>query len=316
MPAARAGGEDHWLVTGATGLLGANAMLRLSADAHVVGIARAVPAGNPQMRAVDLSLGEDRDGLVARSGARAVLHAAAVSSIEAAERDPELAANLNVRAAADLARQASLEGARFVYVSTDAVFDGRDGDYGEDAETSPTSEYGRTKRDGELAVLDANPDAIIARVNFYGWSPSRRRSLAEFFHRELSAGNTVTGFADVVVSTMYVDHLVAALASLAQTSQARGVFHVASSEPISKYEFGLRLADSFGFDRSLVRQGRSSDVLEQARGHRLDLRVAKAEAALGIRFPDQASGLEALTHDHPDRPEAVSQYRSREGNPA
>jgi dTDP-4-dehydrorhamnose reductase len=199
-----------WLVTGVTGLLGANAATSLSdAGARVVGVARSIPAvSGLDVLPVDLSSVSARAGLVDRAGCDVVLHTAAVSSIEACERDPAAARELNTVAAADLAAQAARAGAAFVHISTDAVFDGERGGYREDDPVSPQSVYGRTKADAERAVLDANPSALVARVNFYGWSPTGRRSLLEFFARALSAGSTVRGFTDVRVSTLYVADLV------------------------------------------------------------------------------------------------------------
>jgi dTDP-4-dehydrorhamnose reductase len=204
-----------WLVTGATGLLGSNAALTLSETGTVVCTSRRLPQPGPlPFIHSQLESAESRSGLVARSGADAVFHAAALSSIDACESDPALARELNVIAPVDLATQAREAGAAFVYISTDAVFDGIDGGYSEDSRTSPASEYGRTKVLGEQAVLDAYPEALVARVNFYGWSPTARRSVAEFFYYSLQSGRNVTGFTDIVVNTLQVSYLVDAIEKL------------------------------------------------------------------------------------------------------
>ena len=286
-----------WLITGASGLLGGNAALDLSATGSVVGAARTAPADSPvPFLAVDLADAADRAGLVERSGASAVIHAAALSSIEAAENDPVLAHEVNVTASADLAAQAAALGARFVYISTDAVFDGTSGGYDEQSEPSPTTEYGRTKLAGERAVLEANPDALVARVNFYGWSPSGRRSLAEYFHSRLTAGQEAPGFTDVTVSTMYVGHLVASLAALVDVG-ATGLVHVVSSEATTKFDFGRRLARTLGLDEGLVTPGASSDHLAIQRGARLDLRTDRMNGLLGATAPGQQEGMDRLASD-------------------
>ncbi|MBC7594101.1 MAG: SDR family oxidoreductase [Kineosporiaceae bacterium] len=285
---------SRWLVTGASGLLGSNAMHQLSLVGGVVGSARTSPASNhlPFISA-NLEDADSRSGLIARSGAEVVLHAAAVASIEACATDPVLARIVNVDAAADLARQAKAEGAKFIYVSTDAVFNGRRGNYLEEDPTSPTSEYGRTKVSGERAVLDANPEAMVARVNFYGWSPSGRRSLAEFFYHRLLQGEQTPGFTDVTVSTLQVGYLVEALVALASL-EARGIVHVASSEPTTKFDFGRRLADEFGLDANLVVPGRSTDHLVHDRGSSLSLNTNLATKLLGTPMARQRSGLHRL----------------------
>lgn len=288
-----------WLVTGGTGLLGANALLDLRRDGRAVGVARHVTAASAAagdfVRA-DLSSPAERRGLVAATGADHVLHAAAIATIEGCEADPEGAFELNVRASEDLAAQAHAEGARFVFISTDAVFDGGDGDYAEDDPTNPISEYGRGKVEAEQRVLAAHPGAIVARVNFYGWSPTGGRSLAEFFYNRLASGADVGGFTDVSVSTTYVRHLVGAIRDLAATDAA-GIFHVAASRGASKYEFGRALAARFGFDPSRVTPVLSTDVLSTPRGADLRLRTDRLTTALGHDLPSTIDGLHDLRED-------------------
>ena len=299
----------RWLVTGTTGLLGSNAALQLVEHHEVVGVSRAsVPSAPIPFIETDISRADGRAGLIDRAGASAVLHAAAIASIEEAEQNPELAWRLNVEASADLAAQAAERGAAFVYISTDAVFDGDAGSYDETAEPTPATEYGRTKLAGERAVLEANPNAIVARVNFYGWSPSGTRSLAEFFHTRLARGETVRGFTDTVVSTLYVGHLVEVLAALVE-SGASGVHHVVSSESTSKFDFGRRLAAGFGFDPELVQPALSTDVLSVKRGSDLSLRTDLVSGILGAPLASQQAGIDRLVTDFTSgRPAAVRAF--------
>jgi dTDP-4-dehydrorhamnose reductase len=80
----------------------------------------------------------------------------------------------------------------FVHISTDAVFDGeKEGYYTEADDPRPLNVYAQTKLEGEKAVLKTNPRAIVVRVNFYGWSLSGKRSLAEFFFYNLIEKNNI-----------------------------------------------------------------------------------------------------------------------------
>lgn len=301
-----------WLITGATGLLGSNAAIQLHDAYSVVGAARAVPVGAPvPFISVDLSEARSRDGLVEKSAAKIVLHSAAISSINACEEDPALAHEVNVAASADLAQQAHDVGAKFIYISTDAVFDGQHGAYSEYDEPSPDSEYGRTKLAGEAAVLEANPEALVARVNFFGWSPNGQRSLAEFFYHRLERGERVPGFDDVVVSTLYVGYLVKLLERLV-IHNVHGIVNVVSSESTTKYDFGRRLAKTFGFDDRLVYRAKSSDHLAVKRGSRIDLSTNKIRALLTSNPPNQQEGMDQLLADHRrGQVNAVASFRTR-----
>ena len=301
-----------WLVTGATGLLGGNAAVQLSLDHDVVGVSRTAPVGDtvPFLTA-DIGTASGRDGLVERSAAATVFHSAAISSIEECAKHPELAWELNVTASADLAAQAAALGVGFVYISTDAVFDGARGAYTEADEPTPNTEYGRTKLAGERAVLEAHPDAIVARVNFYGWSPNGRRSLAEFFHTRLARGETMNGFTDTIVSTLYVGHLVSAIEGLVAAG-ATGIVNVVSSEPTSKFDFGRRLAAGFGFDPELVQPALSTDFLSVKRGSRLDLDTSRLTGLLGSPPAGQQQGIDDLVSDRlAGRALAVSNYATQ-----
>ena len=304
----------RWLVTGGSGLLGSNAARLLSESGEVVCSARTMPPKSPfPFLTANLEDAASRDGLVSRARATAVFHAGAVASIEGCAAVPELAYRINVEAAADLAAQALRNNAAFVYISSDAVFDGTTGSYSETSPTSPTSEYGRTKVRGEQAVLNANPNALIARVNFYGWSPTGKRSLAEFFYNRLFAGQETPGFTDIAVSTLQVSYLVEALRDLVAAG-ASGIVNVASSESISKFDFGQQLARAFGFNSDLVVPRESADHLEFQRGSNLGLSTELVHRLLNRPMANQRDGLQRLRNERDsDVPSFVKRFNTTIG---
>jgi len=152
--------------------------------------------------------------------------------------------------------------------------------------------YARTKLEGERAVASANPNALIARVNFYGWSLSSQRSLAEFFFNHLSAGQRVNGFTDVYFCPLYVKELGRILLTMADLD-LHGIYHVVSSEAISKDAFGRKLAQQFHLDGSLITATSvMAGGLKAARSPNLVLSTEKLAKALGHPLPGIATGLE------------------------
>ena len=95
-----------------------------------------------------------------------IINAAAYTAVDKAESEIDVATAVNVEGARNVAAAARDIGARLIHISTDFVFDGTGSTpYSADAETNPLSVYGRTKRDGERAVLDASPDtATVIRT--------------------------------------------------------------------------------------------------------------------------------------------------------
>jgi dTDP-4-dehydrorhamnose reductase len=286
-------------VTGATGLLGRVVVLDNRDRHEVVALTHAQPLDVPDVRSVQVDL---TDGAALSEAwdtvqPDLVLHTAALATIEACERDPELARRINVDATAALARLAASTGARMVHVSTDAVFDGTAGPYRESDQPAPISVYARTKLAAEDAVLGSCPDALVARVNFFGWSRSGTRSLAEFFFNALSQGTAVRGFTDVEFTSLYSRDTAARLVTAAEEGLS-GLFHVGSSDRLSKFEFGRALARAFGFDETLVQPGSVAGLGAGAlRSNRLSMDSSAFADATGRPMPTVAEGLERMRQD-------------------
>jgi dTDP-4-dehydrorhamnose reductase len=282
------------LVTGASGLLGLNFGLQFAGQHEIIGVAHQhALAGLPfELRQVDLAQPGAAARLVADVRPEIVLHCAALANIDQAESSPALAERINAELPGEMAAAARAAGAWMAHISTDAVFDGVRGDYSEDDLPNPLNVYAATKLRGERAVLAANPGAAVARVNFYGWSLSGQRSLGELFVRQLSAGKQMFGFTDVIFCPLQVNVLGEVLLRMARAGLS-GVYHTVSSETLSKYEFGCRVARQFGLDESLIQPVSWKDAgLKAVRSPNLNLRTERLSAALGEPLPGQAVGLE------------------------
>lgn len=282
------------LVTGASGLLGANMVLAAIGRCRVA--AHAYPAALRAMGfdslASDLTLPGAVERLMDDVRPDWVVHCAAQADVDVCERDPGMAIRLNRDMAANVAREAAARGARLIHISTDAVFDGEAGAYREADSTGPVNAYGRSKLQAEQAVLQAHPQALIVRTNFFTWPAPGRSGLAAWFLGRLEAGQECPGFTDARFNPLLASLLAAILLDLVAGKSA-GVLHVAGGSCISKHEFGVRLAETFGFDPRLVRAV-SSDAggLTATRGKNLCLNTAKAEQALGRRMPNLKESLD------------------------
>lgn len=285
-----------WLVTGAHGFLGTNLGVFLGGSVHRVGAVRTPSAPDALFDgyvALDLAKPDAVVSFIEEERPDVVVHAAALASHEACEADPQRAELLNARASGLLAAAAARSGSRFVLISTDAVFDGARGHYAEEDATHPTSVYGRTKLEGERLVADA-ADALIVRTNFFGWSPTGRRSILEFFVGELTAGRPVRGFTDFTTTSAYAQVLAETIWRLVQGG-ASGVFHVTSPDALTKYDFGVAVADVFGLPSDLITP--TTADLHPPRNADISLDVAKVEQYLGHALPTQVEGIRRALAD-------------------
>jgi dTDP-4-dehydrorhamnose reductase len=291
------------LITGASGLLGLNVALELCREHAVFGTANQHTLHTDAFTVLqaDLLAPGALENRFEQARPDWVIHCAALANLEACEADPALASQLNTELPRRLAqlctqsrRDVTRGGARLVHISTDAVFDGSHGDYTEADQPNPLGVYARSKLEAEWAVAEADPSAIIARVNLFGWSMSGRRSLAEFFFNNLSTGKQVMGFTDVIFCPLLANDIAHILVRMLALGLS-GLYHMVGGECLSKYEFGVRLAERFGLDGGLITptsvyQG----GLSAARAPNLSLRTDKLASALGESLPNLSPALDRL----------------------
>jgi dTDP-4-dehydrorhamnose reductase len=289
------------LVTGASGLLGLNLALsaasvtdRSQPGAHTVfGVVIHHPLHTDAFTVLkaDLLVPGVLEQVLEQTQPDWVIHCAALANIDDCEVNPGLAQRLNVELPGKLAGIVARGGARLVHISTDAVFDGQRGSYSEEDAPNPLGVYARTKLDGERAVADADPEAIIARVNLFGWSLSGRRSLGEFFYYNLKASSRVMGFTDVYFCPLLANDLALVLLKMLEEGLS-GLYHVVSAQCTSKYDFGVAVARQFGLDENLIAPASVTDSgLKAARSPVLTLRTDKLTRALGEHPPTWVEGL-------------------------
>ncbi len=299
------------LITGASGLLGINLALEAAqgrpyfaaterSNHTVFGVTNSHSLATDAFTVVqaDLLVPGTLERLLDQIQPDWIIHCAALANVDACESDPDLANKLNVDLPRKLAtlvfgtRNVGRGGARLVHISTDAVFDGQRGGYTEEDVPNPLGVYARTKLAGEQAVLDADPQAIVARVNLFGWSLIGRRSLAEFFIYSLKSGKQVKGFTDVYFCPLLANDMAHILLKMLEIGLS-GIYHVVSSESITKYDFGVAVARRFGLDEGLITPSSvAQGGLIAARSPNLTLRTDKLSEALGLPIPRISPALE------------------------
>ncbi|MFM8155072.1 MAG: SDR family oxidoreductase [Actinomycetes bacterium] len=284
--------QERWLVTGSTGFLGSNAPRYLSSGLELIAASRTGVRVPGYGEAISLDLTDVSAARAAIASARptVILHSAALAEHEKCESDPALAHRVNAVATRELAALAEAIGARFVYISTDAVFDGSKGGYLETDPVSPFSVYGETKLGGETAAL-AETAALVLRTNFFGWSPSGTRSILEFFVGSLTNRNPVRGYTDFTVTSIYAGDLLERIELLVGTGES-GIFHLASRDALSKFAFGTCVAEVFDLDGDLITpQSAAAGTHATSRVRNLSLNTELVARTLGHSMPSQGEGI-------------------------
>ncbi len=281
------------LITGASGLLGANLVVAFSELFTVLAAYKSnrMKSDHVDCFQLDLVQKEWVASVFAQLRPGRVIHCAAQTDVDYCESHPEQAELANVDASRNVALAAEAVGAQLTYISTDSVFDGGKGTYSEQHQPEPINVYGRTKLEGERTVKDLLPDSLIIRTNIYGWNMQEKESLAEWVLGRLERGEPLSGFRDVYFSPILVNDLAGILLRMMKLNLS-GTYHVGGRQRCSKYQFGRHLASVFGHDLGLIQPVFVSDSqLAAPRPKDTSLDVAKVTQSLDLPMPEVVSGL-------------------------
>jgi dTDP-4-dehydrorhamnose reductase len=233
------------LVIGGSGFLGWRITRQARLAGHGVIATRhenVPPTAGMDWRMVDIRRREDVTALALDARPDVIINAASQQS------DWETTAD----GAAHVALAAAAAGARLVHVSSDAVFSGAADAYDERCRPDPVTPYGAAKAAAETAVKWITPDAVIARTSLIvGDGESKHERLVHALASGAAAGVLYT---DDVKCPVHVADLASALLELAASPHA-GVFHVAGTDAVSRYEFGLLIAARDNLDKAALCAG-------------------------------------------------------------
>ena len=225
-----------------------------------------------------------------------IINCAANINLNECEQEKDLAYKINAEAAKNLASFQPLT-TKNVFISTDAVFNGIDGNYTEESETDPLNYYAYTKLQGEKLVRDMSPNNIVIRTNIYGFNYSPKNSLVEWAMRELRRNKIIDGFADVYFTPLYTKQLAEAIWLLLQVDYA-GIINVGSKQSLSKYEFLIKLADQFKIDTSLINKISVDGIKSEIkRPKKTNLNTDRMRELIGKEF-DIDEGIGQLYEDY------------------
>lgn len=284
------------LITGGTGLLGLNWACAIRKTHDVVLATHVRHVNLAGTTALPLAL-DDADALareVKRLQPDVIVHAAGITSVEECERDPSRTRHIYEDLSRNVARTAASADARLIHISTDHLFSGERANYAEDAAVAPLNAYGRAKLLAEQAVTGACPHALIVRTNFFGWGHRHRQSFSDWIYYSLLQGSPLTMFDDVFITPIIADALALSAHRLLR-SGAAGVYNIVGDERISKYDFAVRLADTYGFSKALLQRGKiAASQLSVKRPPDMSLDNRKARERLGTPLGDVAEHLRTL----------------------
>lgn len=280
------------LVTGANGLLGQMVVRLCVGKEGVTLLATAkgaerigapLQAKNITYRSLDITSQTDWEEALDAFCPDTVLHAAAMTQVDECEAEPERCKALNVDAVDVGATACEARGIHFVLLSTDFVFDGKNGPYDESAVPAPLSVYGQSKWEAEKRVQRLrSPWAIVRTVLVIGSVPGLSRSNIVLWAVDaLRQGKTIPVVQDQWRSPTWAEDLARGCLAVSE-QQATGIYHISGPEVLSVFDFVVRIAEVFGLDPSRITPVSSAQLGQAAqRPSKTGFLLDKARAELG-----------------------------------
>ena len=224
-----------------------------------------------------------------------IINAAAFTNVDGCETERELSWRVNVDAVKNLIIASRINSSKIIHISTDYIFDGVYGGYDENSTPNPLSFYGKAKLASENALVASGVEfTIIRTMIIYGYGRNVKRNFALWLVDKLGNNEPVTIVDDQYGMPTMVDDLGLALNRIVEHERT-GIYNVCGSEYISRYDFALKLADIFNFDRGLVIPVKTSELNQAAaRPMNSSFILLKAETELGLKPLNVRDGLYLL----------------------
>jgi len=290
------------VITGSNGLLGQKLTNLLTKRNACRVIATGLGANrNPTPNSceyvnLDVTSFEDLKALFHKYRPTEVINTAAMTNVDACELNPDACQALNVTAVRYLCGLCLEYESRLIHLSTDFIFDGKNGPYKEEDQPNPLSIYGQSKLDAENLIVDSGvKNALIRTILLYGVVPNMSRSnIVLWIKDSLTNKQTIKLVEDQIRTPTLAEDLADGIASVVFKDKT-GIYHLSGSELMSIYQLGQRVADFWQLDSSLIEPVTTDSLTQPAkRPPKTGFIILKAQTDLGYKPNPLERGLEIV----------------------
>jgi dTDP-4-dehydrorhamnose reductase len=243
------------MIFGGSGFVGGNLAVIARRSGWEVHVADNRPHPNLQAEWWLVNI-TDRDSVkqaIASVNPTAVVNVAAIADIDLAEKERDLAYRVNVDGARYVAENCARKGIRYIFFSSDAVFDGERSSYREDDPPAPLNYYGQTKLEAERAVMDAHPAAVVTRISLVlGFPVTSGNAFFANLESKLTQGKEVIAPTYEIRTPVDVLTLAECVLELCENGFS-GVIHIGATDSISRYDLSRAIAKRMGYSEALIK---------------------------------------------------------------
>jgi len=261
--------KNRILVIGANGLLGQRTVNFYSRHKNFELLALSIESepviNSIEYIACDVTDREDIKKIIFDFCPDFILNAAAYTNVDKSESSRETVWKVNVKAVEYIAEAARAIDAHIVHISSDYIFDGRNGPYSENAVPNPLGYYGRTKLASENALRISGTIHTILRTNvLYGTTFNNKPDFVKWLVQALNKNEEINVVTDQFNNPTFIDDLVQVVSKVIEFNKT-GLYHVGGKELLSRYDFALTIAECFQLDNSLIIPVTTDQLNQQAR---------------------------------------------------
>ncbi len=279
------------LIIGASGQIGGACLKELAFDFEVHGTF----FSHPKKGLMNLDFTDEAkiSNIMEKVRPDIVILTAALTNVDYCQTHEKEAELMNAHAVALVCNQCTKMGSRLVYISTDYVFDGKSGPYGENAKTSPINIYGKTKLKGEIEAMKSKEWLIIRTGNVFDFGFDEKNFVVRLIER-LRRGEEVLAQTDLYASPTLATHIAKGIKMLLLKGKS-GIYNICGKETISRYELSLTVARFFNLDSTKIVPVKTTDMGSAAlRPLKGGLRSDKAELDVGLKPLPLLEALEII----------------------
>ena len=280
--------RNRILITGSNGMLGQRAVQFYSSKENVELLATSVEeksvVDSVEYISSDIKHRDEIKKVIHEYYPDFIIHTAAFTNVDLSEKLREDAWKTNVKGVEYIAEAARAVDAHIIHISTDYIFDGKDGPYSENAKPNPVGYYGRTKFASENALRISGTFFTILRTNvLYGIAPNSRPDFVRWVINSLSKKEKIRIVKDQINNPAFIDDLVQGINKIIEVKKT-GTYNIGGKEFLSRYDFTLRIADFFNLDKKLITPITTEELKQPARRPlKSGLIILKAETELGYK---------------------------------
>jgi len=224
-----------------------------------------------------------------------IIHTGAFTNVDLSEKLREDAWKINVKGVEYIAEAARAIDAHIIHISTDYIFDGKDGPYSENAKPNPVGYYGRTKLASENALRISGTFFTILRTNvLYGIAPNSRPDFVRWVINSLEKNDKIRIVKDQINNPTFIDDLVQGINKIIEFKKT-GTYNIGGKEFLSRLDFTFQIAEYFNLDKNLINPITTEELKQPAkRPLKSGLLILKAETELGYKPHTITESLAAM----------------------